>query len=527
VGKGTLTLWRISLAARVLTHWIIEAMNRDTRLHTAHFAKTPDLPPLLSPFLPQSSLLLGMRNRDIVSVSSTKKRTELGNLLAVAPTRGGKGILAVSQLLTWRHSVIVNDIKGDLFTQTAGYRSTLGPVFVIDPKGIGHTFDPLTGAATEDELYALATHLLYQADEGDGAIFTQRAITMLTQMLLASRQEKAHPFPYIRALIRSGFVTTAETLERLNPELAAQFLDDKFEKANLTDRFLLSAWGTLTARLRPLLTETAIRSLTGSSFTPEQIIRSSAPVTVYLRWREKDLLALTPLIRLLWGSLIDGMLTDYDRTQGEGCHPVLLLVDEAGRTPVPMLADHAATVVGRRLYLWVSVQDLSQLESKYGRARAKTLKNNMEHQIYYRPNDEDTAVQLEKRLGRVSEYARSHTEREQGKTTEGLSEQGVPLLTAQKIMELPDEDVLAFHRNLPPMRLKRMDWRSSKTLSLRHNMRPPALPALPPATDLRVPNTDPAARDSIIDPDEIKSDWPFPSREGQGRRLHVRQVDRS
>ena len=318
MGKGTLTLWRINLSARVLTHWIVEAFTKDTRLHRARFAKTPDIRPLLSPAPPLSSLLLGTRSGDIVSVSSTKMRTELGNLLAVAPTRGGKGLLAVSQLLTWPHSVIVNDIKGDLFTQTAGYRQSLGPVFVIDPTGVGHSFDPLTGAKTEDELYALATHLLYQADEGDGAIFTQRAITMLTQMLLAARQEKIPPFPYIRALIRSGFVSTAENLHRLDPTLAAQFLDDKFEKANLTDRFLLSAWGTLTARLRPLLTETAIRSLTQSSFTPDAIIRSDAPVTVYLRWREKDLLALTPLVRLLWGSLIDGMLTAYDRTQGEG-----------------------------------------------------------------------------------------------------------------------------------------------------------------------------------------------------------------
>lgn len=165
------------------------------------------------------------------------------------------------------------------------------------------------------------------------------------------------------------------------------------------------------------------------------------------------------------------------------------------------------------LYLWVSVQDLSQLESKYGRARAKTLRNNMENQIYYRPNDEETAIQLERRLGRTSQYARSHTEREEGKVSEGLSEQGVPLLTAQKIMELPDEDVIAFHRNLPPMRLKRMDWRKNVSLSRRHNMKPPALPALPPVTNLTIPNADPLTDDSLIDPDDIQRNrWPISSR---------------
>ena len=80
-------------------------------------------------------------------VRQTETRRELGNLLIVAPTRGGKGLLAVSQLLSWQHSVIVNDIKGELFTQTAGYRSTLGKVFVIDPTGVGHCLRSLAGEA--------------------------------------------------------------------------------------------------------------------------------------------------------------------------------------------------------------------------------------------------------------------------------------------------------------------------------------------------------------------------------------------
>ena len=73
-----------------------------------------------------ASLLLGAGAvNHALAVRSVKTRKELGNILVVAPTRGGKGLLAVSQLLTWPHSVVVNDIKGDLYTQTAGYRSTL------------------------------------------------------------------------------------------------------------------------------------------------------------------------------------------------------------------------------------------------------------------------------------------------------------------------------------------------------------------------------------------------------------------
>jgi type IV secretion system protein VirD4 len=197
----------------------------------------------------------------VLHVRPTKARRELGNLLVVAPTRGGKGLLATSQLLTWPHSVIVNDIKGDLFTQTAGYISILGKVFVIDPTGIGHWYDPLLGHRTEDELLSAATHLLYKPDEGEGAIFTQRATVMLTQLFLAARAEGLLPLPYVRYMIRSGLQDTADRLNAINPDLATQFLDVRYKAVNFDDRFLLSAWGTLTARMRLLLTETVIRSL--------------------------------------------------------------------------------------------------------------------------------------------------------------------------------------------------------------------------------------------------------------------------
>ena len=181
---------------------------RNTNLHTARFARLHELTDLLSTSLePDTSLLLGVRRLDhVLRVQPSSTRRELGNLLVAAPTRGGKGLLAVSQLLTWRHSVVVNDIKGEPFSQTAGFRTTLGPVFVFDPTGVGHRYDPLASRATEDELLSSATHLLFKADEGDGAIFTQRAAVMLTQLLLAARGDsptsicpRNHPFRSARS----------------------------------------------------------------------------------------------------------------------------------------------------------------------------------------------------------------------------------------------------------------------------------------------------------------------------------------
>ncbi len=458
-------------------------------LHRARFAKHPELRDLLSPTPSADGVLLGTKRHLLVFkrflvVRPTKTRREIGNTLVVGPTRSGKGLLATSQLLSWQHSVIVNDIKGELFLQTAGYRSTLGPVYVLDPTGNGHCYDPLSEKKTEDELLSAASHLLFQADEGEGTIFTQRASVMLSQIFAAAKLEGIAPLPYARHLIRSGLSACARRLNAVSPELATRFLDVAYQEANWSDRFLLSAWGTLSARIYPLLTETVVRCFTHCDFTPEQIMRSDKPITVYLRWKEQQLLALAPLVRLLWGRLIDELITTYDDTQGKDCQPVLLLIDEAGRTAIPMLADHATTVVGRGIHLWIAIQSLSQLEVIYGKARAQVLRENMESQLYYRPLDLATAQHLETKLGRQSAYAHSSTERDGEETSQGLSEQSIPLLTAQEIMQLKDEEVIGFHRRLPPFKISRMDWRNHSLLREKRKMLPPLLSPLPPLADM-------------------------------------------
>ncbi len=481
------------------------------QLYIARYARLDELESLVRPTLDESGLLLGKGLfNNFLHVRSTKNRRELGNLLVVAPTRGGKGLLAVSQLLTWKHSVIVNDIKGDLFTQTAGYRSTLGEVIVIDPQGLGHRFDPLEGKNTEDELHSAATHLLFQPDEGDGKIFTQRATRMLTQLFLAGRIEGKAPFPYVRQIINGGLPDAAQRLNMVSPQLATKFLDVSFKEAkeaNFTDRFLLSAWSTLTAKMESLLTETVVRSLAGSDFIPRELMFLEKPITIYLRWNERDLLSLAPLVRLMWGSLIDELITAYDKAQGKNCHPVLLLIDEAGRTAIPSLADHATTVVGRGITLWVAIQSLSQLEAVYGKPRARILRDNMETQIYYRPANQETAEYLERCLGKRSDYAKSQTMREGTETSQGRSEQGIPLMSAWEIKQLKDEEIIGFHRLLPPFKAKRMDWRQSELLTNRQRLPAPQLFPLPKLSDRSqklIWAREKKLADGYINPDEIE-----------------------
>ena len=115
-----------------------------------------------------------------------------------------------------------------------------------------------------------------------------------------------------------------------------------------------------------------------------------------------ELLALAPVVRLIFQTLIHDMQTTYDKRPGrtgkeKGCSPgATPLLDEAGRVEIPKLYEYATTVVGRQISLWVAIQSIKQLDAIYGQANAETLLDNMDTQIFYRQR-RATAKYLEDR----------------------------------------------------------------------------------------------------------------------------------
>jgi type IV secretion system protein VirD4 len=510
VGRVTNGLHRASSTLS----WVRSQLPKHPKLFSDRFAHPHEVNPLVSPnWQQETGLLLGVSAfNQVLSVRSTPKRRELGNVLVDALTRGGKGLLAISQLLTWPHSVVVLDIKGELYDATAAYRKTKGPVFVIDPEAVGNQFDPLHGRTTERQLYAAAKYLLYEAGERD-PIFIERAIRMLTQLFLAGREEnkqaghdKYRLLPYAGQLMNLPINQVAAHLRSINPLLATKFLSALYDPEKDYDekRFLTSCWETATSRLYPIMTDEILRCFNGSDFTAEGLMTSKTPITVYLKLPEADLKALSPVVRLISQTIIHDGISTYDKRKGEGCFPLLLLLDEAGRVKIPDLDEYATTVVGRQISLWVAIQSIKQLDI-YGEANAETLLDNMDTQIFYRQKGA-TARYLEREVGYRSAYSRSTSSREGGYETQGMAEQRVPLWTANQFKQMRDEDIIVFHHNLPPFLARRMSWLEHPILRKRKAMEPPQLSPLPPLTpiELRSPQTQGDEDDDLLNPDDLK-----------------------
>ena len=335
------------------------------QLHHARFGLAHELQPLISHTLDEEALLLGSTHLGgIYRVKATPRRRELGNLLVCAPPRSGKSALAISQLLTWPHSVVVVDIKGELYENTAGYRSTLGDVFVLDPEGVGHRYDPLAGMTSEGKLFAAAKNLLYDPREGEGRSFTEWGILLEVlkwqACLELNRQTGANHclLPFTRALSKLGINPAAQAINAIAPHIAQELLDGEYdpEENYKENKYFANSWQSSRARMFPLLTEDVVRCFNGSDFTGKDIISGEAPVSVYLRIREEELEAKASLIRLVLESLAKDMLTTHDTTKGRGCRPVLLILDEAGTVGFPSLPHYSSTCAGRNISMWIALQ---------------------------------------------------------------------------------------------------------------------------------------------------------------------------
>jgi len=441
-----------------------------------------------------------------VALQPTFARPEVGHGLVVAPTGLGKGLAIVTQLLqNFDHSALVLDLKGEAFRLTSGARARMGHQIIRLDLGNdqGHRWDPTAHAQDEDDLRVMAQALTHDPRDRD-PFWAQAAEEMLTTAMLAARCCGQPLFPFLRALFDHGIAGAAELIREINPLLGRRFLPG----GRLEGRVTLGIWLTLAARLRPLLTDRVLAMLTGNDFSVADL--RTRRTTVYITVPEAQLERLAPILAVVWTSLMVEIIKHADGNMARPLRPLLLMLDEAGRIAIPHLPGYLATLRSRGVTCLVYVQSVSQLRHLYGRDHAHSISNNCALQIYYQQHDEATAQMVSRRLGEVGEFASGIAATGGGMGSSGARvtrtsrEYLRPLLSAQEVMRLPEHTTLVFYRDVPPMWIGRLDWRSHRTLCGLASVPSVVLPPLPPWT-VRGQNSTYSlhrpSNDGYVDPD--------------------------
>lgn len=285
------------------------------------------------------------------------------HILAFAPTRSGKGVgLVLPTLLSWSHSVLVHDIKGENWALSAGWRrEKLGSLCLkFDPAaadGSSVRFNPLEEVRIGTDLEVkdvqnIATMIVDPDGKGlnDHWAKTGHALLVGTilHVLYAERNKTLHGVASflcdparnieqtIEAMLRTahdaegnrGWCDTAGRPTRTHPVVAEAARELLNKSENERSGVLSTAMSFLGLYRDPVVA----RNTTASEFKIRDLMHADRPVSLYLIVAPSDKDRLKPLIRLIVNqvvrSLTERMAFAEGRSVASYRHRLLLMIDE-------------------------------------------------------------------------------------------------------------------------------------------------------------------------------------------------------
>ena len=448
-------------------------------------------------------------------------RKELGHVLVVAPSRRGKGLQLISNLLTWQGSAVVVDIKGENFARTAAHRAKMGQrILVLDPTGFGNRYDPFAELATDEGLNSIAALILEPEKDGSNRAFGLRASAMLFAMMKTASLEKRPILKAIREYTAMGLIGCAKVLAKVrDDEVQRRLTDflgyrpDEMDWDMISgNKFLDNSWQGMIAKLNPFFSQGILAMTAGSDFTAVDLI--TQPTTLYLVFGESDLEYTGKAMQMVLLAMINALMRSFDEGKIQPI-PSLFCFDEAGVVVVPKLDRFVATAAGRGISALIYVQDLPQFESIYGRSAAATIRANCHTQLYYRPLEHTTASYISDLLGKrsVDDTRYGQHSNQQG-ISEGFGLRGRELMTPDEVGQMSLERCIAFVDVVlgkRPVMLQRIKPWFIPGARAAMKLKPPTLEVLPGVDLKSLPHPEKPRRrkpkpddfeDDYFDPDE-------------------------
>ncbi len=412
------------------------------------------------------------------------------HLLVFAPTRSGKGVgTVVPTLLSWPASVVVYDIKKELWQLTAGWRRTFSHCLRFEPTGTsGVAFNPLfevrRGLGEVRDVQTIAEILIDPEGKGERDHWRLSGASLLTGVILHVLY--AEPDKSLRGVsaflsdprrtqfeILQHMLTTPHLPDGPHPVVAqtARAMLNKSE--NELSGVVSTAKAALTLYEDPLVAANTQRS----DFRIADLMNARHPVSLYLVVPPSDLDRTRPLVRLMLNQ-IGKRLTERMSVKGPGyAHRLLMLLDEfpsLGR--LSFFESALAFSAGYGIKCFLICQSLNQLQSAYG--RDNSIVDNCHVRMAYAANRAETAKTISELMGQTTATRKRRTVSGKGafgagNVSESDEEFARPLMTPDEVLRLPFEDALLFVGGMPPYRGRKVMYYLDARLASRAGLPPP------------------------------------------------------
>ncbi len=324
-----------------------------------------------------------------------------GHVLVVASTRSGKGLHLTEVLKHWPGPAAVIDPKSEQWTRTAALRQQqVGPVYHLPGHQVklAHYYN----FRNPDDLQELHAQML-RPDEDSQRIFADKSLPLFRAVghFAAKRGEDA-----LRVLLNAAEDDFQQVLLGLESVPEAKPFVRQFtnglppDKVTSNDRFVTSAYGTFTTRLFGYQKHIdTICPYTAKQTLPREWVARKS--TLYITYSLNDLQGVGGVVSAILAGLMRDHMKNGQRQR------LLVVIDETAAVRLRHLDTYLATVGGYGITMLLYAQSLSQLEGIYGKSGANAILSNCAHQLWYPPNDYQTATHISDIFGTKLETNRS------------------------------------------------------------------------------------------------------------------------
>src|SRR5882757_3952900 len=397
-----------------------------------------------------------------------------------APPRSDKGTaIVVPNALLFTGSLLCQDIKGELWHLTAGFRQRMGQqcfrVNPLDPRGDTARTNPLSYVSPNPNLRISGLQrigaTLFPEIPGTDPFWTAGGRGMFLGMALYVLETPSLP-PTLGEVLRQGMASDSEGFSAhwkriISGRQSGRFplsapcvraISDIIDLAPVTASSIRK---TFTSRL-DLFANPLIDAATSANDFDCRNLRKS-PMSVYLWMQPGDLHLLRPLQNLFIEQAIALQTEELPEHNPALKLQVLMLLDEATAPgKIPILAQAISYLPGYNVRFLLVIQAFSQLREVYGPNAADTMMKSLAARVLYAPKDFAEANEISQELGfttvKVKSFSKPRMAGWSRKTQHGnisVSEQKRALLLPQEVKELGRDNELVLYEGLRPILAKK------------------------------------------------------------------------
>jgi type IV secretion system protein VirD4 len=413
-----------------------------------------------------------------------------------APTRSGKGVgVVIPNLLHYRDSVVVLDVKGENFEITSGFRAQCGQEvhkFAPDDENfLTSCWNPLY-YVRNDRTFRVSdlmtiTNILYPPSD-DVWSSTAESLFLGLALYIMDTTKEHHNFniAYIKRMpVNLGFLKDEDTFNAYVKER------EPFEPLSEDCITHLRSYSKTSEKVRnsieisfnqplAIFSDPITAKATSKNTFDFRDVRKKR-MSIYVVIKPSNIDKYGKLLNLFFQQLIVLNMDKLPQDDPSLKYQCLLVLDEftaMGR--VSIIEKASAYMAGYNMRLLLIFQSKSQVQDKklYDVTGAKTMLTNMALQIVFAPRDDDDAKDYAEMIGYMTEKGISETRQLSGKSgrSEGKSDQKRAVLMPQEVKGIGQEKEIVSMENMLPALVSKIFWYKEPIFQARANLPQAAVP---------------------------------------------------